>query len=124
MEEIMRARLAVAGVLTLVLVGSWAVAQTVPGNPKKGEAIYQKNCLRCHGQSGDGLGPDARDLIVAPANFHTMRSRSKTDMEMLIIISHGIIFSPMHAWRDRLGDQDIIDVLSYIRSLAPFNPVT
>ena len=53
-----------------------------------------------------------------------MRSRSKTDMEMLIIISHGIIFSPMHAWRDRLADQDIMDVLSYIRSLAPFNPTT
>lgn len=120
----MRPRLAVVGVLVLILCGSWAVAQTVPGNPQKGEAIYQKNCLRCHGQSGDGLGPDARDLIVPPANFQTLRSRSKTDMEMLIIISHGIIFSPMHAWRDRLADQDIVDVLSYIRTMAPFNPVT
>jgi mono/diheme cytochrome c family protein len=124
MEDIMKARLAVASVLALVLASSWAVAQTAPGNPKKGETVYQKNCLRCHGQSGDGLGPDAPDLIVAPANFHTMKSRSKTDMEMLVIISHGIIFSPMHGWRDRLADQDIVDVLSYIRTLAPFNPST
>ena len=120
----MQSRVILMGILAMILAGSWAVAQTIPGNPKRGETIYREHCLRCHGQSGDGLGPDARDLIVPPANFQTMRSRSKTDMEMLVIISHGIVFSPMHAWRDRLSDQDIVDVLSYIRALAPFNPVT
>jgi hypothetical protein len=30
----------------------------------------------------------------------------------------------MHSWRGRLADQDIVDVLSYIRTMAPFNPVT
>lgn len=120
----MKARLAVAGLLVLVCSASWAVAQTLPGNPKRGAEIYQQNCQRCHGPSGDGMGPDARDLIVPPANFQTMKSRSRTDMEMLVIISHGIIFSPMHAFRDKLKDQEIMDVLSYIRMLAPFNPVT
>jgi mono/diheme cytochrome c family protein len=30
----------------------------------------------------------------------------------------------LHGWGDRLSDQEMWDVLSYVRTLAPFNPVT
>ncbi len=120
----MKPGIPVVAVLVLMLFGSWAVAETRPSNPKKGEAIYQQHCLRCHGQAGDGLGPDARDLIVPSANFQTLTSRTRTDMELLLAISHGVLFSPMHGWRDRLSERDMLDVLSYIRTLAPFLPVT
>lgn len=86
--------------------------------------IYQQHCLRCHGQAGDGLGPDARSLIVPPENLQSPRSRSKTDRELMLSISQGVLFSPMHGWRDRLSEQEMRDVLSYIRSFAPFLPVT
>jgi mono/diheme cytochrome c family protein len=116
-------RMLVIGVVTVFLAGSWAVAQTLPGNPKKGEGLYQQHCVRCHGKSGDGMGGDAKDLIVPPANFHSLKSRSKTDMELLMAIKQGVLFSPMHGWENRLSDQDMWDVLSYIRALAPFNAV-
>jgi hypothetical protein len=76
------------------------------------------------GTSGDGLGRDVKDLIVPPANFQALKSRSKTDMELLLAIKQGVLFSPMHGWGDRLSDQDIWDVLSYVRTLAPFNPIS
>jgi mono/diheme cytochrome c family protein len=120
----MRGTISMVSALLLMLFGSWAVAETRPPNPKQGETLYQQHCLRCHGKAGDGLGPDARDLIVPPANLQSLKSRSKTDMELLLSISHGVLFSPMHGWRDRLSEQDMLDVLSYIRSLAPFLPVT
>ena len=63
-------------------------------------------------------------LTVPPANFHSLQSRSKTDWELMTVITYGVIFSPMHGWADRLTEQDRWDVLSYIRQLAPFNPVT
>jgi mono/diheme cytochrome c family protein len=113
----------VLGVLTIVLASSWVTAEVPLSNPKKGEAIYQQHCVRCHGMSGDGLGRDVKDLIVPPANFQALKSRSKTDMELLLAIKQGVLFSPMHGWGDRLSEQEVWDVLSYIRTLAPFNPL-
>ncbi len=120
----MYARVMVIGVMAVILTASWAVAQSMPMNAKKGETIYQQHCVRCHGASGDGLGRDVKDLVIPPANFQTLKSRSKTDMELLLAIKQGVLFSPMHGWQDRLSEQDTRDVLSYIRTLAPFNAVS
>ncbi len=116
-------RFAVGLVLILVFALS-ASAQTMRGNPTNGQTIYEKNCLRCHGKNLDGQGPDARTLIVPPANLQAPLSRAKTDWELLITISHGVMFSPMHGWRERLTQDQILDVLSYIRMMAPFDAVS
>jgi mono/diheme cytochrome c family protein len=120
----MRRTLAVlTSILGVIACSAWVAAQSERGNPKIGQALYEQHCLRCHGASGDGNGPDAAFLIVPPANFQSARSRSKTDMELMTIISYGIVFSPMHGWGGRLTEQQMWDVLSYIRILVPYNPV-
>ena len=109
-----------ASTVALILVAtSIAAAQAVRGNPKAGEAIYAKHCLRCHGEKLDGNGPDAQDLIVRPANFQSPHSRAKADWELLIALSNGVLFSPMHSYRGKLSDDQMLDVLSYIRSVVP-----
>lgn len=110
------------GTLAVILSSSWIAAQVRPGHPDRGEAIYKEHCLRCHGRYGDGDGPDAQGLIVRPADFHTDRSRAKTDFELLITISNGVLFSPMHSWRGRLTDEEMMDVIEYVRALAPSTP--
>ena len=111
----------------LVLVSALsavAVAQDLRGNPKRGEALYQQHCLRCHGESGNGMGPDARDLIVPPANFHLAKHKARTDVELFIAIQDGVLFSPMHAWRSQLTEDQIKDLVAYIRFFAPFHSVS
>lgn len=111
------------GIVVVVLTGSLALAQSLPGGSKNGERIFQRHCAGCHGTSGDGLGPDIKQLIVPPVNFRAAKSRTKTDVELYLAIKRGVLFSPMHGWADRLSEQEIREVLYYIRSLAPFNPL-
>lgn len=115
---------AAVGFVAILLGHSWVAAQDFLGNAKNGQAVYEQHCLRCHGLGLDGRGPDAPYLIVAPANFQTLKSRSKSDWELLVAVTHGVLFSPMHGWRGRLTDEQIKDVLSYIRLMAPFNAVS
>ena len=110
-------------VLVVMLATPWALAQSQAGSTKSGERIFQQHCAGCHGATGDGLGSDIKELIVPPANFRAVKSRTKTDMELYLAIKRGVLFSPMHGWADRLTDQEIRDVLRYIRTLAPFNPI-
>jgi cytochrome c oxidase cbb3-type subunit 3 len=113
------------GTIALMLAATSVVsAQTARGNPKAGEAIYKQHCLRCHGEKLDGNGPDAQYLIVQPANLQSSRSKTKTDWELLVALSNGVLFSPMHSYRGKLTDEQMLDVLSYIRLVAPFDAVS
>jgi len=106
-------------VLIVVMAGSWVAAQ---GRTARGQVLYDEYCARCHGLTGKGDGPDAARLTVPPANFHTARSRARTDFELLTTISYGIAFSPMHAWRGKVTDEELLELVRYIRELAPYTP--
>jgi len=120
----MKKRAIVIGILAATLVSSWVAAQGGPGNPTKGQALYGQHCVRCHGVSGDGTGPDGRFLVVAPTNFRSRQFQLKTDLEILMSISHGVAYSPMHAWRGRLTDEEMRGLISYLRMLSSFGPIS
>jgi len=107
-------------IITVLLTATPLVfAQIHRGDPKVGETVYQQQCLRCHGTDLDGNGPDSHDLVVQPADLRSLASRSKTDWELLVAISNGVLFSPMHSFRSKLTDEQMLDVLSYIRAVSP-----
>ena len=119
----MRWNLSIIAVLIILGSTSGLVAQNLTGNPKKGQAIYQSLCLQCHGEKLDGKGEEAKFLTVKPADLNSLSSRVRSDWELLIIISHGVMFTPMHGFRDVLNEADSRDVMSYIRMIAPFKPI-
>jgi cytochrome c oxidase cbb3-type subunit 3 len=106
-------------VLIVIMATSWVSAQ---GRTARGQVLYDEHCARCHGLTGKGDGPDAARLTVPPANFQSARSRAKTDFELLTAISYGIAFSPMHAWRGKVTDEELLELVRYLRDLAPFTP--
>lgn len=110
-------RLAVA-MWMIVVPPLCAAAEDFPADVERGKAVYQRLCAACHGPSGWGDGPAAASLKVAPANFQRFRSFLKSDEELLRTIEHGVVFSPMHAWRGQLTDGEMQDVLAYIRLLS------
>jgi cytochrome c oxidase cbb3-type subunit 3 len=38
---------------------------------------------------------------------------------LLVSIANGVLFTPMHSFRGKLTDEQMLDVLSYIRSRIP-----
>ena len=107
--------------LFIVSAASWGTARSDGGRMRVGAVIYEEDCARCHGLNGKGNGPDGKILIVPPANFQSRRSRSKTDFELFTTIAYGVAYSPMHGWRGRLSDEEILEVIGYIRDMAPFD---
>lgn len=121
----MRLKMAVATVVLVLCGVSWALAQVgATGNPKRGQAIYEQLCQRCHGEKLDGKGPEAKWLKMPPADLQSLSSMVKSDWELLVIMSHGVSFTPMHGFRDVLNEQEMRDLLSFIRLRAPFSPIS
>lgn len=88
-----------------------------------GKRIYRENCAPCHGESGKGDGVGARSLPVRPAD-HTdgaaMSSRSDTFLRDVIAKGGSAmgLSSFMPAWQGIFKDNEIQDLVGYIRSLA------
>jgi mono/diheme cytochrome c family protein len=82
-----------------------------------GRMNYSTHCQNCHGERGDGKGPRADSLSIAPSDFTDAHAMSLvTDGELFWKISHGR--RPMPAFRDKLSDTERWQLVDFIRTLA------
>ena len=83
-----------------------------------GKQIYTRRCASCHGVSGEG-GP-GNDLIpAAPDLTDATWDHGGTDGEIFTSVKEGI--GPdfnMTPFKDMLKDEEIWNVVNYVRSLA------
>jgi mono/diheme cytochrome c family protein len=83
-----------------------------------GKQIYTRACAPCHGISGQG-GP-GNDLIpAAPDLTDATWDHGSSDGEIFTSIKEGI--GPdfnMTPFKDRLKDEEIWNIVNYVRSLA------
>jgi len=86
--------------------------QGLPGDPVAGAAVYGRVCVACHSADGRGNGG------LTGANFVGDATRlAKTNTQLLVSIRNGVTTgaSPMPAQQGVLSEQEMKDVLSYIR---------
>ena len=83
-----------------------------------GKEFYQKECLMCHGEKGDGESA-WKDIIPTPLpDFtETAAMRRQTDGELFWKISEGRELMP--AFGKRFSEEKLWRLVNYIRSLAP-----
>ena len=86
----------------------------------QGRDIYHTHCLECHGVNGHGDGPRATTLAPRPGNLISAATSSKTDEELLAVITKGVSRTAMNGWEDQLSLDDRRNVLAYVRSLVHF----
>jgi mono/diheme cytochrome c family protein len=82
-----------------------------------GKQSYAEHCQRCHGEKGDGQGPKAAELSVAPTDFTNSRDMNGfADGQFFQEITKGHL--PMPAFEDKLNDQERWQLVDYIRTFS------
>jgi len=85
---------------------------------KRGEVIYQRNCLGCHGPVGDGQGPAIAFIYPPPLNFTNLRSHGleggATGGMLYYQIMNGITGTAMPYFKRELESEKIWDVSNYV----------
>jgi cytochrome c oxidase cbb3-type subunit 3 len=88
-----------------------------PESIAAGQQLYARNCASCHGRNGQG-GP-GNDLIpAAPSLLGDGWAHGSTDGEIFTNIKAGVApdFN-MVPFKDRLKDDEIWNLVNYIRSI-------
>lgn len=91
----------------------------IVGIPDKGKKIYDRLCIACHGSEGKGDGPFGALLVPRAANLtsHGSHGHLKPDIEWFRTIREGREGTAMQGFGRVLSNQDIRNVLAYVRSL-------
>jgi mono/diheme cytochrome c family protein len=88
---------------------------------ENGKRLYQVNCASCHGEKGMGDGPSAAMLKPKPTSVAETAS-NLSDAYLFWRISEGGLMQPfksaMPAWKSILAEDDIWQVIGYMRALG------
>ena len=91
-------------------------AYAVAGDAGKGKRIYRENCKQCHGPSGKGEG--YTKFNPPPSDLTSQKVRETVDAGLIKTIHDGRANTAMGTWRLALSDEEIEDVVAYIRTLG------
>lgn len=94
--------------LFILLLFVFGMNPSHAADTNKGSEIYAQHCVACHGESGVGVMPNA-------PNFAQNEGLMNSDLVLLSSIKVGKTAMP--AFRGVLSDQDILDVIAYLRTL-------
>ena len=112
--------LGITGVLVVTLAGGAAngLSAQDDANPydagvdvRAGEGIFERHCSRCHGMNATGgeTGPD-----LSTGRFR----HASTDAGLFSVINRGVPDTEMRAFRRARSDQDVWQLVAYLRSLS------
>jgi mono/diheme cytochrome c family protein len=83
-----------------------------------GEQLYKKYCRFCHGADAKGNGPQAPEGSHPPDLTDAKWDRGDSDGEIFTLIKEGAGGkSVMKAFKSKMTDQEIWNVVNYLRSL-------
>lgn len=75
------------------------------GDADNGATVFSSKCASCHGAMGEGgIGPAL-----------ATEAKNESDEDIVTDVLNGIAGTSMPSFRDQLSDQEVADVLAFIR---------
>ncbi len=91
-----------------------------------GKTVYERRCIGCHGEQGDGKGPAARFMNPLPRDFTKgiFKFRSTpgkdslpTDVDLYSTITHGLWGTAMPSWQE-ISANERLAVIQFIKTFS------
>src|SRR5262245_56620859 len=91
-----------------------------PQSIEAGQKTYQTSCAPCHGATGKGAGAVAKNLTVKPSDLTDPKwEHGSTDGKIFVNIRDGVAPQmKMKAFKGKVSDQDIWNIVNYLRSIG------
>ena len=83
-----------------------------------GQEVFLDNCAECHGESGNGTGPQTANLSISLPDFTNQAYQARSATASFFQVVTDGAGGEMHAFSDLLTEQERWAVSSYIRSLG------
>jgi cytochrome c oxidase cbb3-type subunit 2 len=107
----------------LLAVGS---ARADTGDVKTGKLVYERYCLSCHGEQGNGQGEAAEYMSTKPRDYRQGTYKWRTtpsdslplDSDLEHTLQNGLHGTYMPTWR-ALDERSRRDVIAYIKTFSP-----
>jgi cbb3-type cytochrome c oxidase subunit III len=118
--------IALLAVLASASLSAAQEAPTLTPDQEAGKKVYEKWCVNCHGETGQGDGAAADFLRPRPRDFtrgqYKIRSTGSgqlpTDQDLIGIITRGMPATGMPAWEGKLNEKEIQSVAMYLQSFS------
>ena len=105
-------------IITLAIITSFlaitALAQSSKGHGSIGEALFQEQCIGCHGP--DGRAQTELGKKLGAADLTSAAIQQQNDSQLATMIKNGK--GQMPTFDNNLSDDEIRNVIAYIRQLA------
>ncbi len=98
---------------SIVVMALAFVFSTVAFAADTGADLFKAKCASCHGADGKGETTMGKNLKVK--DLGSSEVQAKSDADLTTVISDGK--KPMPAYKGKLTDDQIKDLVKYIRSL-------
>jgi mono/diheme cytochrome c family protein len=85
-----------------------------------GRQVYQSRCVSCHGESGRGDGPIAKNLEGPPVGDLTDSHWKHGDrtQDIRAVVERGVKDTAMSGWKGMISDRQLGASVAYVEYLA------
>ncbi|MGI9056788.1 MAG: c-type cytochrome [Pyrinomonadaceae bacterium] len=92
-----------------------SVQPTAADEMASARKIYTEKCVRCHKEDGSGGKTEIEGTTINAENLISDKMKKEPDAEYIEHIENGIPDEGMPAFKGKLTDQEIKDVVAFIR---------